>query len=137
MTFCAKSKRTSKRDASARCREVQSAPTFLARVQPTTGPRPMSCTRKVSTLATRSVPSFNAIQATCRKRLVGANRRSLSRCCTEARRSCYLVLDRHARRLQQLHQVTAVTVGLTGIDSPDPPIAAGKSFSLGNRQGRS
>jgi hypothetical protein len=49
--FCTKSKRTSKRDASVRCREVQNAPAFLERVQPTARSRPMSRARKVSTVA--------------------------------------------------------------------------------------
>ena len=42
------------------------------------------------------------------------NRRSLSRCCAETRRSRILVLDRHARRLQQLHQAVAVAAELFG-----------------------
>ena len=114
MTFCAKWKRTSKPVASARCREVQNAAAFLARVQQTTSSRPMSRSRKVSIVDSRPVSSINAVQAACRKRLVRANRRSLSRCCAETRRSRRLVLDRHARRLQQLHQAVAVAAELFG-----------------------
>ncbi len=141
MTSCAKWKRTSSPDAPAKCRDVENASAFETRSAPNLArcyprsfafylgnpflrfwhefnrlPAHVQClAREKFQLWVRDPfhPSI-AVQAACRKRLVSTNRRSLSRCCAKARRSRRLVLDRHTRRLQQLHQAVAVTAELFG-----------------------
>ena len=69
MTFCEKLKMTLKQDGFAKCREIKNASAFLDPIEfrnNYTGSRPMFGARKLSTLATRSIPPIDAVQTASR-----------------------------------------------------------------------